>query len=54
MSASVASAGFALMISRRSPIAKAAPPESANVAVAPALVKVIVPIGEPFLWPPGP
>src|SRR5919106_5056383 len=49
MSASVGSAGFALMISRWSPAAKEAPPESANVA--PALVKVILPIAKPDFWP---
>src|SRR5918996_4095284 len=50
MSASVASAGFALMISRRSPIAKEAPPKNAKGALAPALVKVIVPMGALFFW----
>ena len=48
----MASAGFSLMIARRSPAAKisAPPPAVAKVAVDAPIPKVIVPMGEPFLW----
>ena len=50
-SASVASAGFSLMIARRSPAAKvsAPPPAVAKVPADAPIPKVIVPIEAPFL-----
>jgi hypothetical protein len=36
------------MIASRSPATKLAPPASANAAVSPALVKVTVPMLDPF------
>ena len=48
----MASAGFSLMIARRSPAAKvsAPPPAVAKVPADAPVPKVIVPMGEPFLW----
>lgn len=48
----VASAGFSLMIARRPPAAKvsAPPPAVAKVPEDAPVPKVIMPMGEPFLW----